>query len=113
MAMSDRLDKLERTLDRQMGLLADHLRTPDPHSECIERVKAAVAQEAVRVEQQARRLRLFRRWGAVAAALLLAASLGWPPPSGPTADLCRQTRPRCWPNGRRQSSSPASGLPCC
>ena len=87
MAMSDRLYKLERTLDRQMGLLAHHLRTPDPHSECIERVKAAIAQEAVRLEQQARRLRLFRRWGAVAAALLLAASLGWPPPSGPTADL--------------------------
>jgi hypothetical protein len=55
MAMSNRLDKLERTLDRQMGLLADHLRTPDPHRDCIERVKAAVAQEAVRVEQQARR----------------------------------------------------------
>ena len=47
--MSDTLDKLERTLDRQMELLADHLRTPDPHSECIERVKAAVAQDHMEV----------------------------------------------------------------
>jgi hypothetical protein len=85
--MSDTLDKLEHTLDQRMGLLADHLGIPNPRRECIEQVKAVVAREAVRVEQQARRLRLYRRWGAVAAALLLAASLGWPPPGGPTADL--------------------------
>jgi hypothetical protein len=82
--MSDRLNKLEETLDRQMGRLARHLDAPDPQADCIARVKVAVAQEAVRVERRARRLGLLRRWGAAAAAVVLAVSLGWPEPSGST-----------------------------
>jgi hypothetical protein len=77
--MNDALDKLQHTLDRQMGLLARHLRTPAPRPEAIRRVRSAVAREAAQVERQAHRLRLIRRWAAAAAAVLLAIGLGWPP----------------------------------
>jgi hypothetical protein len=79
--MNDTLDKLERTLDRQMNLLARHLRTPAPRPDAIQRIRSAVAREAAQVERRARGMRFIRRWTAAAAAILLAAGLGWPPPA--------------------------------
>jgi len=85
--MSETLENLEKTLDRQMVAIADRLNAPDPSPECLERVTATVTREAARLRQHDRRLRTTRSLLGVAAAIVLVVVLGRLPASAPTVDV--------------------------
>lgn len=71
--MTNAIDKLEQTVERQMDLL-DNLPVEPPRPECVARVKAAVVAEAARLGVLTSASRT-PRWLSVAAALLLAVGL--------------------------------------
>ncbi|MCK4342503.1 MAG: hypothetical protein KAY37_12360 [Phycisphaerae bacterium] len=79
------MDKLERTVEREMGLLRE-LPPVSPRRECVGRIKAAVAREAARAARYHRTLRVLRSGIGVAAAIMLAVGLatmsGLPRPVG-------------------------------
>jgi hypothetical protein len=72
--MSDTLDNLVRTVEREARLLAG-LPAVQPAPECLARVRAAVLAEAERLGSRPRRTRVAPPWLASAAALLLAVGL--------------------------------------
>ncbi len=74
--MSEPLDKLERTVDREMAIL-EGLSTPGPSRAAVARVTKAVLLEGRRMRSRAALLGRLSRVGAVAAAIVLVLMLTW------------------------------------
>lgn len=78
--MGSDFDPRERETEREFTELALRLPGLSPQRACLERVKAAVDEEARRLRVRRRRLVALRPWVAAAAAVLLA--VGLDPPGG-------------------------------
>lgn len=74
--MSEPLDKLERTVDREMAIL-EGLSAPRPSRAAVARVTKAVLLEGRRMRSRAALLGRLSRVGAVAAAIVLVLMLTW------------------------------------
>lgn len=108
--MNGEVDKLERTVERELELLGE-LPLVAPRRECLERVKAAVAAEAVRVARAYRTPGGLRVGIGVAAALLLAVGLATRPPQPDRpAALDAEATLRAWAAAWDESSSRLTSL---
>ncbi|MCH8805542.1 MAG: hypothetical protein IH986_05590 [Planctomycetes bacterium] len=74
--MSEPLDKLERTVDREMAIL-EGLSAPGPSRAAVARVTRAVLLEGRRMRSRAALLGRLSRVSAVAAAIVLVLMLTW------------------------------------
>lgn len=74
--MSEPLDKLERTVDREMAIL-EGLSAPGPSRAAVARVTKAVLLEGRRMRSRAALLGRLSRVSAVAAAIVLVLMLTW------------------------------------
>ena len=88
--MSGPLEKLERTVDREMAILKG-LSTPRPSRAAVARVTHSVLVEGRRMRSRAALLGRLSRMGALAAAIVLVLTLTWstervPLVDSPTAD---------------------------
>ncbi len=91
--MNGPLDKLERTVDREMAIL-EGLSAPRPSRAAVDRVTKAVLLEGRRMRSRAALLGRLSRAGSVAAAIVLVLTLTWSTERGglvdpPTTDAIR------------------------
>lgn len=115
--MRNQLDEFARTLDRRMDVL-DGLTPARAADARIVAIKAMLEREAVRRQRQRRVLAFARRWGGVAAALVLAAAWTWAQPAGPRVggnamELARQDAAQQlndWENAVEDSSEQMAAL---
>ena len=83
--MSGPLDKLERTVDREMAILSG-LPAPRPSRDAVARVTKAVLLEGGRLRARAALLGRLSRVGSVAAAIVLVLTLTWSTERGGLVD---------------------------
>lgn len=81
------LNKLEREVERGLAALASELEVGEPRSAAVQRVRAAVAEEARRMHALERQRGAWRPLVGMAAAVALVLVLHVPMTSGPQAPL--------------------------
>ena len=85
--MDAEFEQQQHEIDRQLAALAEQLRAPAPHPDSVAGVKAAVGEEARRLQRRDRRFAALRPLVGAAAAVLLAVGLSLPGGSEPLGQM--------------------------